>query len=637
MTTTSLHTGPGAFRQRVLIVLLLSALIWAVFGQTLRHDFVSLDDSGYVYQNDLIKRGLTAKGLKAAFTQTHARNWHPLTTVSHMLDCQLYGLEPGGHHLTNLLLHLAAALLLFQVFAAMTNSIWPSALVAALFAIHPLRAESVAWIAERKDVLSALLFMIATGAYVRYARKPLPASYALTCLALALGLMAKSMLVTLPLLFLLLDYWPLRRLDNASAAQLWRVILEKLPFFVLAGAAATATFLAQKTTVAYCSAVPFTWRLGNSLSVVFIYVGQMFWPRRLAVFYPYPATPPHFWQLGLLLLAILGLTVCVFLLRRQRPWLLIGWLWYLIALLPVIGLVQVGLQGHADRYTYLPQIGLGLIVAWEAAALARSHRAFHTATPALACAVIILLTGLGWQQVATWKNTETLWRHAVAVAPTNVLARYSLAGVCLGKGETDDAIFHYREALRFASFKAVEVGQPHVAYLHNSLGNALIRKGRVAEAAQQYRLSVSFKSDFADAHLNLGHTLIMQNRLDEAANEFELARGIPPEDAESHLGLGTVFRRKGEDDAAIAHFQRAITLSPASPKALDGLADVLVNARTEELRNPRRGLELAEQAIRLTGNKDGAAKRIAAAARFQLGLQVGSPGRPAFATGPAAP
>ncbi len=607
--------------------MILAALIlgtWLVFGQTLGHGFVSYDDSGYVYQNEIVSRGLTIAGLKAAFLQPHARNWHPLTTISHMVDCQLFGLEPGGHHLVSVLLHIGAALLLFEVLGRATGASWRAALVAGLFAIHPLRAESVAWIAERKDVLSAFCFMLALGAYASYARQPSIRRYLVTCVFLGLGLMAKPMLVTLPLLFLLLDYWPLGRFGTTEAGggkpalSMSRLLLEKIPMLALATGSAVATLLAQRYTVGYGATLPLSWRAGNSLRSIFIYIGQMVWPTHLAVFYPYPARPLSWWIFGLLAAALAGLTIMAFILRKTRPWIFVGWFWYLISLLPVIGLVQVGLQAHADRYTYLPQIGLYLIIAWEAAQFARSRPHVRFVVATAAAMALVTLARLAWLQTGTWENTETLWNHAAAVNPKNVLAQYSVGSLDLAKGDVDDAIFHYQQALKFASVEAVEVGQPHVGYLHNSLGNALLAKGNLSAAASEYRQAATMKPDLADAHSNLGITFARRGEIDEAIKEYEIALSIPPEDAQSHLALGSLFLRKGQGFDAIAHFDRAVALEPHSKAALTALANALVTIPDSKLRNPRRGLELAQRAAQLARTPDPVALRIAAVARAQL-------------------
>ncbi len=595
-----------------------------MFGQTLDHDFVSYDDSGYVYQNDLVSGGLTVAGLKAAFLRPHARNWHPLTTISHMVDCQLFGLDPRGHHLVSVLLHIAASLLLFEVLTRATAAPWRAAFVAGLFAIHPLRAESVAWIAERKDVLSAFFFMLALGAYIFYARQPSTRRYLLATVLLGFGLMAKPMLVTLPLLFLLLDYWPLGRFgkiasnDRETGPVALRLLLEKIPMLALAGGSAIATLLAQRYTIGYCAALPLYWRAGNSLCSLFIYIRQMFWPANLAPFYPYPAHPISWWVFGLLLAALVALTILAVVLRRTHPWIFVGWFWYLISLVPVIGLVQVGLQAHADRYTYLPQIGLYLIVAWEAAQIARSTHNARLFVVAVSAITLITFARLAWVQTGTWKNTEVLWTHAAAVNPGNVVAQYSIGSLRLQNDDVDGAIFHYQQALKFASVDAVDVGQPHVGYLHNSLGNALLAKGDLSGAAREYRRAAEVKPDFADAHSNLGLTFVRRGKIDEAIKEYEIALSIPPEDAECHLVLGSLFLRKGESAVAVAHFDRAVALEPHSKAALKALANVLVTIRDPALHDPRRSLELAERAAQITRTPDPVALRIAAVARAEL-------------------
>ena len=388
---------------------------------------------------------------------------------------------------------------------------------------------------------------------------------------------------------------------------------------VLASGSAIATLLAQRWTVGYSAArLPFYWRAGNSLCSLFIYIGQMFWPTHLAVFYPYPPRPLSWWLFGLLLASLVSLTMIAFTLRRSRPWILVGWLWYLISLLPVIGLVQVGLQAHADRYTYLPQIGLYLIVAWEAAQLSRSMRVARFIVAPAAAIALITLARLAWLQTATWKNTETLWTHATAVNPKNVVAHYSVGALRLQAGDVDDAIFHYQQALKFASLDAVEVGQPNLGYLHNSLGNALIAKGDVAGATREYNLAASAKPDFADPHSNLASIFVGKGEIDEAIKEYQAALIIPPEDAESHVALGWLFLRKGQNANAISHFERANALEPDSRAALTALANALLTVPDPMLRNPRRALELAQRAAQLSQRPDPIAQRIAAAAQAQL-------------------
>ena len=372
------------------VCLALVAITWFVFGQTLRHDFVNFDDHVYVYQNPQITQGLTADGLIDAFTHTHARNWHPLTTISHMLDCQLYGLQAGWHHFTNVLLHTVAVLLLFLVLNQMTGAFWQSAFVASLFAIHPLHVESVVWVSERKDVLSAVFFMLTLGAYVRYVRKPSVGRYLTAALFFALGLMSKPMLVTLPFVLLLLDYWPLRRIRSqipglknqrpgisgpafairpsrkAAARQptISGLLTEKIPLFALSALSCATTLLAQISSTEEFAQLPFMWRLNTATVSYVAYIWQMFWPARLAAFYPHPNDQLPFWQVLLSIAFLISVSLLAILSRKKRPYIFTGWFWYVGMLVPVIGLIEAGEQARADRYTYLPQIGLYILITW---------------------------------------------------------------------------------------------------------------------------------------------------------------------------------------------------------------------------------------------------------------------------------
>ena len=361
----------------LLICLGLVAITWAVFGQTLAHDFVNFDDHVYVYENPLVVRGLTTEGIIGAFTHTHALNWHPLTTLSHMLDCQLYGLNAGGHHLTNVILHTISVLLLFLLLKQTTNALWQSAFVAALFAIHPLHVESVAWIAERKDVLSAVFFLLTLAAYVRYARAPSPPRYLLVALLLAFGLMSKPMLVTLPFVLLLLDYWPLGRLEGQKSeveSRLRKLIVEKVPLLALSICSCIVTLFIQRQGPNAIDQLPFLWRWNNMFVSYVTYIWQMLWPVRLAVFYPHPNDRLPLVDVIVAIAFIAGISLLVIYLRRTKPYLVTGWFWYLGMLVPVIGLVQVGEQAHADRYTYLPQIGLYIMIAWAVGDLFQNQR-----------------------------------------------------------------------------------------------------------------------------------------------------------------------------------------------------------------------------------------------------------------------
>jgi hypothetical protein len=393
------------------ICLSLIVLVWLVFGQTLWHDFINYDDPRYVYENTTITSGLSISGIAWAFTHIHSMNWHPLTTISHMLDCQLYGLKAGWHHFTNVLLHTIAVILLFIALHQMTGAFWRSGFVAALFAIHPLRVESVAWIAERKDVLSGLFFMLTLLAYVYYVRLPQVRRYLIVVFVFACGLMSKPMLVTLPFVLLLLDSWPLERIKG----HVWNRVLEKVPLIALSAVSSIATFLAQKGAVGWTEELPILERINNAVVSYVLYIWQMLWPVNLAVFYPHPENRLRLWEVIASLRLLICVTAIAITLRKRRPYLITGWLWYLGMLVPVIGLVQVGWQGRADRYTYLPQIGLYIAVTWSVADLTALWRHQRTILSAAALLTILVLSWCAWGQTWYWRDSETLFKHALAV------------------------------------------------------------------------------------------------------------------------------------------------------------------------------------------------------------------------------
>ena len=537
----------------VFICLGLTSLIWLVFGQTLGHQFVAYDDQNYVYENPIVTGGLTVNGLRAAFTESYSSNWHPLTTLSHMLDCQLFGLDPAGHHFTNVLLHTGAALLLFFLVRAMTRRTWPSAFVAVLFAIHPLRVESVAWVAERKDVLSACVFMVTLGLYFRYSVAPSALRYLAVMAGFALGLMAKPMLVTTPFLLLLLDYWPLRRLQRST-------VLEKIPLLVLSVASGIATLLAQKSVVVYTEAMPLMSRLANASTATVIYIWQMFWPLNLAVIYP---RPPDGLAAGTVLFSVVLLiliTAATIILRKSRPYLIVGWLWYLVCLSPTLGLIPVGLQAHADRYTYLPQIGLYVALTWLAGDLLAGTRGGKRAYAFVAATVVAVLTSLAWKQSSTWQNTETLWQHALAVSADNAVAHNNLALFDVERGRLDDAIAHYERALAIVGDREIH-SQVSAALLHNNLALAFSRNGVEDQAAAHYRKAIELRDDFADAHTNLATSLLARGSTAEAIEHYRKAVSLPPEDAASHARLATALQRSGQTAEAMKEYRRALELS----------------------------------------------------------------------------
>ena len=468
-----------------MVAIFLLVIVWFAFGPALTHGFIDYDDQRYVVQNPWVTNGLTLGGIQWAFTHVHASNWHPLTTISHMLDCQLYGLHPWGHHFTNILLHAAAAILLFFALRKLTGALWPSLLVAAVFAVHPLRVESVAWVSERKDVLSGVFFMLTLWAYARYARSDGPSlfRYLIVVVLFALGLMCKPTLVTLPFVLLLLDYWPLGRVRPSSSrargitASQWQqrrdtwpwLVIEKLPLFVLSAASCVATLLAQQEALDASLKPPLGERVGNALVSYAMYLGQMIWPARLAVLYPYPEGNLKVLQVVLALLLLLIISAAVFVWRKKYPFLLTGWLWYLGMLVPMIGIVQVGSQVRADRYTYLPQIGLYLLVAWGAMELFhRWHRSREALTVAAQLAVAALTAG-SYFQSSYWRDTERLWKHAIATTSNNYIAHVNLAHVLSQSGRFNEAIAECQKALKI---------KPDFAAAHNNLGAALVENQR---------------------------------------------------------------------------------------------------------------------------------------------------------------
>ena len=569
------------------VSMFLVVIVWIAFGQAVRNRFVSYDDYQYVVLNPKVTHGLTLDGIQWALTHVHASNWHPLTTISHMLDCQLYGLQPWGHHLTNILLHAAAAVLLFLAFRELTRELWPSLLVAAVFAVHPLRVESVAWVSERKDVLSGVFFMLTVWAYARYARGNGARyfRYIAVVLLFALGLMCKPTLVTVPFVLLLLDYWPLGRRQPSSsigrgiATDTWpRLIVEKLPLFVLSAASCVATLLTQKQALEGSLKPPVGERIGNALISYIAYLGQMIWPARLAVLYPYPEGNLKVPQVILALLLLLTISLAFFLQRKNYPFLLVGWLWYLGMLVPMIGIVQVGSQVRADRYTYLPQIGLYVLVVWSATELFHRWRRTRKILVITAVLIIIALTTRSYLQVSYWRDSETLWKHCIASTSNNYIVHNNLAYTLSQSGRFAEAIAECRKALKI---------KPDFATAHNNLGAVLLQNkqriddsrgqnGAVDEAIEHYRKALQIKPDFTKAHINLGYALLQKGQIDEAISHFQKALETQPNNAEAETSLGNALLQKRQINEAIAHCQRALQIDPDYPEARYNLGNALV-------------------------------------------------------------
>jgi tetratricopeptide (TPR) repeat protein len=553
--------------QAVCICIFLALAVQAVFRQTTSFGFVNFDDEVYVYENPVVENGLTWQGTLWAFS-VHSSNWHPLTWLSHMLDCQLYGLQAGGHHLTNVLLHTATVILLFLVLRQMTGALWRCAFVAAVFAIHPLRVESVAWVAERKDVLSGLFFMLTLAAYVRYAdefkiqpafaeatagkRSKCKVFYGLIILFFVLGLMSKPMLVTLPLVLLLLDYWPLQRVESAG-----RLVLEKLPLLALSAAACFVTLGAQHEDIKSAGTFALPHRFENALASCSIYLGQMVWPAGLAVLYPFPQNGPPTWEVALAGVLLASLSAGAWGWRRTHPWLLVGWVWYLVMLLPVLGIILVGGQAHADRFTYLPGIGLAMAVTWAVADLSAGWKHRRVALGGLMMAAIGALIICGHIQASYWKDSESLWTRALACTSSNAIAHYNLGNDLLKRGKLDDAIVQYQETLEI---------RPGLSPAHYNLGNAFLKHGQLDEAIVCYR-----------------QTLKINPRSDDAC-----------------ANLGLAFLRKGETKEAIDCWGQALAINPGQITVQNNLAWLLATTSDTALRNGTRAIALATQANQLS-------------------------------------
>ena len=543
------------------IALLAVALVGTTclaFSDLLKSQFVNYDDNVYVTENAHVLAGLSAETAAWAFSTSDGSNWHPLTWLSHLLDVTLYGLDAGKHHRTSLWLHEANALLLFLLLASMTGSRWRSALAAGLFALHPLHVESVAWIAERKDVLSTLFWLLTLFAWARYVERKTAARYALVVVPFALGLMAKPMLVTLPFTLLLLDVWPLRREETLSTR-----VREKAPLFAMSAASCVVTFLVQRAGGAVQDLATMTLadRFSNAIVSYTSYLGKTVWPTRLAVFYPYTHALPA-WRVAASLALLACITALAIRSRRRAPYLLFGWLWYAGTLVPVIGLIQVGGQAMADRYTYVPLIGIFIALAWGLAELGGERRPARYAASAVAIAVVVAAFVATRLQVAHWSDGTALFAHALDVTGDNWLAHNDLGLILFTAGSTDQAIAHYTEALRIA---------PNYVEAHNNLGNALEKTGRRDEAIAHFRRALALRPDYARVHNNIGVALAGSGRASEAIAEYQEALRIDPGYAKAHENLALALAGEGRTSEAIAHYERALHARPDSFETLTGL------------------------------------------------------------------
>ncbi len=564
-------------------VLLLILITVTVFCRLVSFDFVGLDEDVYVIENNHIKQGLTGEGIIWAFTTTEACFWHPLVWLSYMLEYSLFGEKTFIYHLTNLLLHIANTLLLFAVLNRMTHSAWRSWFVAALFAVHPLHVEPVAWIAQRKDVLSTLFFMLTLLAYIRYVSCRRLGTYLAVMVLFTLGLMSKPMLVMLPFVLLLIDYWPLCRtgLTNFSSpkkVQIKTLVAEKVPLLVLSLCSSAIALFAQKGggALANLQTFPLGIRLANSLVAYVAYLHKTILPQRLAVFYPHPGDLLPSWQVvgAALLLAVI--TSFVLMAGKRVPFIPVGWFWYFVTLIPVIGLVQVGSHAMADRYTYVPLIGIFILIAWGVPDLVKCREREEVSSvlqiskptifPIAAGLVIATLMVNTWVQVGYWKNGETLFSHALKVTSNNWLAHQNLGAALKEWGRIDEAIAHFRRALEI---------RPDYPDAQLNLANALAEKGDLNAARKAFEKALRGTTDDADVHYNLGIALIARGKLDEAEEEFRKALKIHPNHAQALMNLGSVLGQKGDNLGAIKYLTRAVEIKPDYARAHFNLAVAL--------------------------------------------------------------
>jgi Flp pilus assembly protein TadD len=614
------------------ICLLLAFITVLVYWPVRLAEFIVFDDPDYITYNSHVQAGLTWAGVKWAFTSWYASNWHPLTWISHMLDTSLFGPSASAAHIVNLLFHAANAVLLFLMLFRATNKLWPAAFVAALFAWHPLHVESVAWVSERKDVLSTFFGLLSLLAYVGYVEESKIQSpkskvdYVWAILFFALGLMAKPMLVTLPFVMLLLDFWPLERWQSATRSAdgsgtqhaIRNTLFEKVPFFVLAVASCIITFLAQRSeAVMSFEQRPLGLRLANAAVAYVVYLAKTVWPANLAVIYPLPHEIPSWLVIAAVLLLVV-VTILAWSVRRSAPYVLIGWLWFLGTLVPVIGIVQVGGQALADRYTYVPLIGIFLGIAWGAADLRARFRLSTALTSGVAAVVLVAMIAATERQITFWENSEMLFRHAVNITKGNAIAYVNL-GVALEHQEhREEAMGEYRKALELA---------PGLFQAHNNLANLLSDMGDRENAAAEYERALQLNPNAAIAHSNFGKLLSEMGQFDAAMHEYTKAEQLAPDDYRPQYQMGKTLLRHGDGVEAVKHFRVALQISPNDFETLTWVARALAADKNPAVRNGAEAVSVAEQATNLTGGQqpfvlDALAMAYAEAGRFQDAQKV---------------
>jgi protein O-mannosyl-transferase len=544
----------------------------AVYSQVRSFDFVNYDDPDYVTENLHVREGLTTDSIAWAFTTTFAANWFPITWLSHMLDVELFGIQSGRHHLVNVLLHALATLLLFGFFVRTTGSPWKSGFVAGVFALHPLHVESVAWIAERKDVLSGVFWFLTLWAYLKYTQKPSVVRYAWVLLLFCCGLMSKQMIVTLPLVALLLDVWPLKQFQASPR----RLLLDKAPLFGLAIAASVVAYIVQHRggAVSSLDQVPLALRTANALVSYCTYSAKFFWPAGLAVFYPYPASVP-LWQSAAAGFALAGVTAAALFSVSRRPYLTVGWFWYLITLGPVIGFIQIGVQSRADRYTYIPLIGIAIMLAWGIPDLLERWSYRRQILMALFGAALSAWFILTWRTVQNWRNSVTLFNHAIQVTSGNYVAYNNLGAALRRQSRLEEAMANFKEALTI---------RPGHSDAQNNLGEALLYLGRVEEATAHVTEALRLRPDSPEAKVNMGAILSRSGRFEEAEAQYRDALKSNPDSAEAHSGVGVCLSQKEDQrERALQELQHAVRLKPEYADAHYNLGRVLgLMGRVEE-------------------------------------------------------
>ena len=581
-------TGPSFYfrsldRNDLLIAIALAVVTFAVYAQVATHQFIGLDDDAYLRDNPMVANGLTADGFAWAFTTYLDSNWHPITWLSHMVDFQIFGSNAGGHLIMNALIHILNAVLLFVFLRQLTGARWASVMVAALFALHPLHVESVAWAIERKDTLSTLFGLLSLLAYARYAATPSPAKYLLVALCLALGLMSKPMLVTWPFVFLLMDYWPLRRFESQPVDGIKRLVkstapfvLEKIPLFILVAASMGATYWAQshQVSVGRVFDAPFWLRCVNALVSYGKYIFFTFWPVDLAIYYPLSRMAPPLWQSIGAACALIGVTAVAVLMARRWPWLIVGWLWFLGTLVPVIGFVQVGIgEAMADRYHYIPSIGLFIALVFTLAKLASGWRIRPVFVGAVSLLVVLMLATLTFAQTARWRDTEILFKHTLSVTSDNLIIEYNLGRALGRQGKFKEAIPHFLESLRLKPDFFDGVANTALYYLN---------QGQTDEAVSYYHRALELKPDSASTHMHLAMALAQQDKKDDSLKEFYRAKELDPNNSDIRTNLGLTLARQGKLSDARAELNEALRLNPASAEAHNNLGLVYLMAGQPE-------------------------------------------------------